>query len=192
MNIRIDMLKWLRRKKVVLTLVAAGVLLTGIAGTTVAWLTADSQLSNTFETAEVTCKINETFEDGVKSNVSIRNTGTMDAYIRAALIPVWKDGGSVAGIPASLTDCTIDWSSVYGTSWVLGVDGYYYCTLPIQPGVDTPILIDECSALSSGSYRLELQISAQAVQALPASCVTQTWDSAVTGVLNNGTLEVSQ
>ncbi len=183
----------LRLKRIWLVSLASALVLLSAAGATVAWLEARSApLSNTFGIAEVTCTVEETFSGGVKSDVSIRNTGTMDAYIRAALIPVWKLGDQVAGVPASLSDCEMDWSDGYGTLWVPGADGYYYCTIPVPAGQCTPLLIDECTADALGDYQFELQISAQAIQALPAAAVTDVWDSAVTGVKTDGTLEVEE
>ena len=188
MKTHIDRLKWPRRKRVVLALVSVGVLLAIAAGSTLAWLGAQSAtLSNTFDPAKITCDIDETFSGGVKSDVRIQNTGTIDAYIRVALTPVWKDGGNIAGAEASLDDCTIDWGDM---AWVRGTDGFHYCTVPIPAGGYTPILIDECTADTHDDYQFELQISAQAIQALPASAVTGVWDSAVTGVKTDGTLEV--
>jgi hypothetical protein len=191
MNKHIHRKKWPRQKKILLMLAVAGVLLVAAAGTTLAWLNAQSStLTNNFDPAEITCDTDETFTGGAKSNVSICNTGTMDAYIRAALIPVWKDGSSIAGKNATLNDCTMDWGAGLGTLWVLGEDGFYYCTLPVRAGQKTPILIDSCTANANGNYRFELQISAQAVQALPTAVVTQVWSGAVSGVNTDGTLEV--
>jgi len=183
-------LKLLQEKKLLFPLIA-GLVLIMAAGSTFAWLsTGSGDISNTFDAAEVTCQITETFEDGVKSDVSITNTGEMDAYIRAALIPVWKNSGTVTGTPATLSDLTIDWSDGYGTAWVLGHDGYYYCTVSVPPGASTPMLIDECTAGAGCDYHMELQIAAQAVQALPVSAVTGIWSS-VTAVNEDGTLEVA-
>lgn len=174
-------------KRAVLVLAAAGVLLVAAAGSTLAWLGAQSTtLSNRFDPAKITCDIDENFSGGVKSDVKIQNTGTIDAYIRVALIPVWKDGANIAGAAASLDDCTIDWGDAV---WARGADGFYYCKKPIPAGAYTPILIDECTADSHDGYQFELQISAQAIQALPASAVKGVWDS-VTGVAADGTLEV--
>ncbi len=182
-----------RRIKILLVSAAACAAIIIGTGTSVAWLGAQSDpISNEFSTAEVTCRISETFSDGLKSDVRIQNTGNMDAYIRTALTPVWKDGDNIAGMPASLSDCSITWNDSFGTIWVCGCDGYYYCKQPIGPGDYTPVLIDECTVSTSGDYRFELQISAQAVQALPVYVVTDIWDSAVTTVNTDGTLEVAQ
>ena len=182
--------KWPQKKKLLVALVAAGLLLV-TGGTTLAWLSAQSaMLSNTFDPAAVTCTIDETFSDGVKSDVSIRNTGTMHAYIRAALVPVWKDGETIAAQAATLDDCTIVWGDNYGVSWIRGVDGFYYCTQPVPAGENTPVLIKTCTANTNDDFHFELQISAQAIQALPASVVKSVWDSAVSDVREGGTLEV--
>jgi hypothetical protein len=183
--------RWLRLKRIWFVPVAALLVVILIAGVTLAWLEAQSEpLLNTFGTAEITCTVVETFSDGTKSDVSIRNTGTMDAYIRVALIPVWKDGSQIAGLPASLNDCTMEWSGGYGSVWVVGTDGYYYCKQPVPAGACTPLLIDKCTASPHGNYLFELQISAQAVQALPSTAVTSAWDSGVSAVKTDGTLEV--
>ena len=67
----------------------------------------------------------ETFESGVKSDVTIRNTGNIDAYIRAAVIInfVSDDGKVLAAAPQEGTDYVIVWSS---HGWVKGSDGYWY------------------------------------------------------------------
>ena len=185
--------RWPRERKLLLALSAAGLLILAAAGATLAWLTAQSEtLFNTFDPASITCETDETFLDGVKSNVSFRNTGTMDAYIRAALVPVWKNGSSVAGEAATLEDCEMDWSGTYGTQWKSGADGYYYCTVPVPAGEKTPVLIDVCTAVPYGDYHFELQISAQAIQALPTSVVTGLWASGISGVSPDGTLEVRE
>ncbi len=193
MKALIQIFKSPRKKKLAIAFASAAILLIAAAGTTAAWLAAQSAtLSNSFEAAEVTCDIDETFSGGVKSDVSIRNTGTMDAYIRVALIPVWKDGDSIAGEAASLGDCTIDWGDDGTAAWALGADGYYYCKLPVAAGGNTPVLIDKCTAAAHGGLRFELQICAQAVQALPVSAVMSVWGSAVTGVATDGKLEVAE
>lgn len=183
--------EWLRhigRKKTVL-IASVCLVLMAAAGLTVAWLTAQSALmSNGFQKAEVTCDIEETFDGQTKSDVCIRNTGTISAYIRAALVPVWKDGENIAGISASLSDCDITLGPDFSVQWAKGADGYYYCLLPVPAGDTTPVLIDSCTAPILSGYQFELQITAQAVQALPVTAVQQAWGC---GTGTNGKLEVT-
>lgn len=177
-------------KKKIILIACACFLLIAAAGTTVAWLTAQSALmTNNFQKTEVTCEIVENFDNHVKKDVSIRNTGDIPAFIRVTLVPVWKDGDNVVGIPASLEDCSLTMGSGFNAQWVLGKDGYYYCISPIPEGRDTPILIKNCTAETKDGYEFELQIAAQAVQALPAAAVEQAWGC---GVGSDGKLEVEQ
>ena len=72
------------------TMVIATVLLLALAiGGTLAWLsTKDAPIQNTFLPTKVTCEVTETFDrsTGVKSNVNVKNTGTIDAFIRVKLV----------------------------------------------------------------------------------------------------------
>ncbi len=182
--------KWPRERKLLVALASAALVLITATGTTLAWLTANSAtVTNSFDPAKITCETKETFKDGVKSDVRIQNTGTMDAYIRAVLIPVWKDGSSIAAKAASMSDCGMVWGDM--TKWTLGADGYYYCTVPIPAGDYTPPLIDTCTAAASDGLRFELQISAQAVQALPATTLASVWSSSGLRVGAGGILEVA-
>ncbi len=171
-------------------IMSVGLLLIAAAGLTAAWLTAQSALmTNGFQKTEVTCKIEENFDGQLKEDVCIRNTGNISAYIRVTLVPVWKDGENIAGIPASLSDANIVMGAGFNTQWVKGRDGYYYCTSPVPAGDVTPVLIDSCTVKTLNGYRFELQIAAQALQALPASAVEQVWGCTVD---SDGKLEVPQ
>lgn len=186
--------QWLKRKKLkkLIVISAVGLMAAVTVGMTVAWIAAQSgTISNAFQKAQMTCEVSETFEEGVKSDVRIKNTGTMEAYIRVALIPVLKEGDNIIGVSASLSDCDITWGDDYGTLWVCGTDGYYYCKVPIEANAFTPILIDQCTVDESQMGRFELQIAAQAIQALPASAVIDVWESGVIAVNTDGTLEVA-
>ncbi len=176
-------------KRRTVLIVSVCLVLAAAAGLTVAWLTAESALmTNGFQKSSVTCGIEEAFDGHVKSHVAIRNTGDITAYIRAALVPVWKDGGNVAGAAVSPSDYSITMGDGFGTEWVLGADGYYYCVSPVPAGETTPVLIESCTVSVNNGYAFELQIAAQAVQAAPASAV-EVWGC---GVDDDGNLEVPQ
>lgn len=80
------------RKKLIITLVSI-VLAVAVAVTgTLAYLySRTGSVVNEFTPTEVTCKVVETFENNVKSNVSIKNTSNIDAFIRVAVIANWVD-----------------------------------------------------------------------------------------------------
>lgn len=181
-----------------LILVSILILIVAIAAsTTIAWFTAQSAtLTNSFGIAEVTCQIDEEFTDNVKRNVRVQNTGTMKAYIRVALIPLMLDGDDIVCPTSALEDIIMD---VDTTTWVYGNDGYYYCPVPIDSSGYTPILINECRIAPSSNYAFELQIVAQAIQALPILTeppelppVVEVWEPVTAVNPDDGTLEVTQ
>ena len=156
--------KCIRLNKRTVILLASLTLLMGLTiGSTAAYLvTHTSQVTNTFTPAKVSCVINETFENNVKSDVTITNTGNVDAYIRAKVIISWTnaEGNLVPatfGDPAFTTDA----------NWSLNeADGIYYYSLSVAPGSTTSNLIDSIAPPDdTKGYRLKVDIIADAIQA---------------------------
>ena len=159
-----------------------------------AWLiSTPGPVVNEFTPGEVTIQVDETFNGTTKSDVRIKNTGNVPAYIRVALVPAWVDDeGNIAAKPASLElndDCNIAWGkdgSGYEADWFIGSDGFYYCKTVIEPGASTPILIKSCTVKGEEhEYDFELQVIASAVQSLPTSTVEKVWPVVVS---TDGTL----
>ena len=154
-----------------------------------AWLiSAPGPVVNEFTPGEVTIQVDETFNGTTKSDVRIKNTGNVPAYIRVALVPAWVDDeGNIAAKPASLeqldNDCNIAWGedgNGYENDWFIGADGFYYCKTVINPGEYTPILIKSCTVKDGEhKYDFELQVIASAVQSLPTSTVETVWPEVV-------------
>lgn len=149
-----------------------------------AWLTSTpEQVVNSFTPGVVTIQVDEKFDGSTKSNVRIKNTGDVPAYIRVALVPAWVDDeGNIAAKPASLElndDCNIAWGKVgngYEDDWFIGSDGFYYCKTVIEPDGSTPILIKSCTVKDGEhKYDFELQVIASAVQSLPTTTVETVW-----------------
>ena len=150
-----------------------------------AWLISTPEpVVNTFTPGAVTIQVDETFNGTTKSDVRIKNTGNVPAYIRVALVPAWVDDeGNIAAKPASLeqldNDCNIAWGkdgNGYEDDWFIGSDGFYYCKTVINPGEYTPILIKSCTVKDGEhEYDFELQVIASAVQSLPTSTVGEVW-----------------
>ena len=102
-----------------------------IAGTT-AWLTnKTNSVTNSFTPGKVTTTVTENFDGTTKSDIHVKNTGNVDAYVRASVVMNWvdKDGNVVADDTQfhDLSQLTL------GTNWVLGKDGYYYYTQRVAP-----------------------------------------------------------
>ena len=160
-------------------------------GGTVAFLIAQSnEVENSFATYEISCAVSENFENNVKSDVKIQNTGTDKAYIRVKLIDYYVDGsGNILAKNGWLTDFTPE-----SADWVKGADGFYYYKLPVAAGVSTGNLIDAIT-LTEGQA---LDIIASAIQAdgegAAGKPVVQAWGSnggSVTGVDASGNLTVT-
>lgn len=159
--------------KALIVAALAVVILTAAVGGTMAWLsTQTKELTNTFEPAKVTCAVNETFENNVKSNVSIQNTGTTDAYIRAMIVANWctADGKVVK-------TASPNYEGLPGRGWVKHTDGFYYYTQPVAPDQTTSMLFTKCEqgTVPEGADHLEVNIICQAVQSTPANAVTEAW-----------------
>lgn len=183
-------------KRSLVLVVSVLVLLLAVAGGTLAWLTAQDSVTNTFTPAHVTCTVEETFNGTEKTNVQIKNTSDIPAYIRAYIVVTWKDADdaddNVYGkLPVEGTDYTMTMSS--GTAWKKGSDGYYYYTSPVAADDTTGVLISSCTEKTEkapAGYRLSVEIIAEAIQSVPTTTVGDVWGS-VASVDSNGTLIVN-
>ena len=148
-----------------------------VVGGTVAWLsTKSAPITNTFLPSKVACEVTESFNGrtGVKSNVNVKNTGDIDAYIRVKLVTyrVNDEGDHIGGI-AKIPDFTP------GAGWVENGD-YYYYTQPVAPGEQPEIsLIDRITLTDSyddaDGGKQVIEVMAEAIQSTPAKAVTEAW-----------------
>ena len=148
-----------------------------VVGGTVAWLsTKSAPITNTFLPSKVACEVTESFNGrtGVKSNVNVKKTGDIDAYIRVKLVTyrVNDEGDHIGGI-AKIPDFTP------GAGWVENGD-YYYYTQPVAPGEQPEIsLIDRITLTDSyddaDGGKQVIEVMAEAIQSTPAKAVTEAW-----------------
>ena len=171
-------------KRSLVLVVSLLALLLVVAGGTLAWLTAQDSVSNTFTPAHVTCAVDETFDGTTKSNVSIKNTSDIPVYIRASIIVTWKDSsGNVYGqLPVAGTDYTMTMAN--DSKWV-PIGGYYYYPSPVAVGDTTGTLINKCvvsaTAKKPNGYDLSVEIIAEAIQSQPDRAVQQAWGVTISG-----------
>ena len=163
---------WILTASLVLLLLAG-------AGAVIAYITAtDEPIENTFTPAVVACSVEESFDGNVKTDVSVKNTGNVSAYIRVALVVTWKAEAENAEIfaraPKQGVDYIIEWGD---ESWVEGGDGFWYCTSPVMPEMNTPVLIRRLREQGDApeGYRLSVEILATAIQSEPAEVVAEEW-----------------
>ena len=175
-----------RRRLTPLAAAALLMVLVMSVGGTLAWLTAHtSAITNTFTVATPGVKIEEGFDKQTKSNVQVKNTGEVEAYIRVALVPTWEDeNGNAVAEPASLDDLSITWGN--SGKWLKGKDGYWYYKEPVAPGYSTEVLLEKATVTTENGYHMNLQVMADSIQADPTRAVTAMWGTAkggaVTGV----------
>ncbi len=168
-----------------LTVLSSVILISGlIVGTTLAYIMDNKgPLTNTFMPSTVEVSIDEAFENDVKTNVSVKNTGDTEAYIRAAVIVTWKDaeGNVYPEVPVAGTDYLITYN--LGTAgikscWIKGADGFYYYTSPIADGENTDVLISTCTPADVETpvgYGLNVEILASGIQSVPTDVVKEKW-----------------
>ena len=165
------------KRKSVVAIVALVLLLVGAVGGTLAWMSAKTPaVTNTFEAGEVTTWVNEMFDGSAKKNVSIKNTGTIPAYIRAAVVINWADAqGNVSGTPVTGDDYTLDLGS---NKWKK-IGSYYYYKEAVNPNKSTDNLIDEIKVAANvtppAGYDLQVTILAEGIQAMPETAIQEAW-----------------
>lgn len=167
--------------KIVMLLLATLCVLTATVGGAYAYITAQTpSLSNRFDPVEVTCAVEEVFDGTVKKNVTVRNTGDIDAYIRATVVINWvnEQGQVLATAPVEGIDYTL---ALGDSDWIKGSDGFWYYRYTIAPSAATPDLLAAISpATTRKGYHLQVQVLATAIQAAPITVVTEAWSVAVT------------
>lgn len=161
-----------KNRKPLVLLASVAVLVCTMVGGTLAWLTTTtSQVTNTFTPAHVTCAVDESFSAARKSDVSIKNTGDIDAYIRAKIVVSWqdKDGNLYSQTPVLGTDYELNLSN----AWTRGTDGFYYYKDAVAPSQNTNPLILSAKVLARpqgmpaefDNFNLAIEIIAEAIQA---------------------------
>ena len=177
------------RAKALLLIASLAVLLTATVGSTAAWLVSKpAAVENDFVPGKVACQVLEKFgaESGtsVKRNVRVKNTGNTDAYIRVLLVFTWKDkdGNIFSNKPQEGKDYQIVMDDL--TNWIMQKSDaglYFYYKKPVAPDAETDVLIDSLRQIAgvtgpeNGTYKLSVDILADAVQADPPEAVADSW-----------------
>ena len=168
------------------------VLTVGIASSIAYLAFKTPKITNEFSPAYVECLVQEEFANGVKSNVSVQNTGNIPAYIRVAIVVNWvkdqDDNNSNQGnivlntVPKLGVDYTLEISD---QGWQKGKDGYYYYANAVDVNASTSVLIKKATEIQAPEgYSLNIQVLASAIQSEPEKAVENVWNVYV----NNGVL----
>lgn len=174
-----------RLKKVSATLVYLVLTALLVIGGTVAYIIVSTgETKNEFTPGKVACEVQETFENNVKSDVFIKNTGNTEAFIRAYINVRWEADGSTAEaqiISAAQPAAGSDYELVIAENgaWFKGSDGFYYHKAPVDPLASTEKLIESCRQLATASVpegcTLSVEIVASAIQSSPETVVAESW-----------------
>ena len=148
-----------------------------VAGTLAYLVTSTNSVTNTFTPAHVSTAVDETFENGVKSDVKIQNTGDIPAYIRAAVIINWADDkGNVSGTPVKAGDYVIKYDS--SNTWKK-IGDYWYYTKPVAAdSLTEKALIESCTPVAGKApkgYDLQVTILADGIQSEPLTAIKEAW-----------------
>lgn len=162
------------RRSGLLLPVLAVVLLLGLITAGVAYyLQETGGVTASYQLAQVSCKIDESFTGREKTSITVKNTSNVPAYIRVRLVGYWETpSGKIAG--QSSPELTI----TPATGWkALGNDTWLYTT-PVDPGASTGNLLGAPLALEAeDGYIPVVKVLAEAIQ---ENAVTDAWGVTVT------------
>lgn len=161
-------------RKLIIAIALVAVIAVSVVGSSVAYLMAQtSPLDNSFKPVYVKCEV---VDDRTGGNVSIKNTGDINAYIRVTFIVNWvADDGTVhSSMPKLGEDYAV---TLNGSNWYVGSDGFHYYALSVAPGNTTTPIIQTVKTLKDGpeGHKLSFHISATAIQSEPARAVESVW-----------------
>lgn len=176
-------------KKQTALLVSVVLLLTVTVGGTLAYLVAETgALENIFTPAQVSCEVNESFDETTKSNIQIQNTSNTEAYVRVMVIPTWQNSEGIGYFASNPLPTIPTLEEDLGENWEYS-DGYYYYTISLQADDNnttttndiTTVLFDDSitSTNSPEGYYLVVDIIADAIQADPFEDYEHAWNTAM-------------
>lgn len=180
----------IRMNRTAVLLIAIILLISTAVGSTVAFLATKTEpVENSFEYANVSCEVMQGRDTDGSSIVQVKNTGTISAYIRAAVVANWMDtdGNIAASVPEGYS-YELTCSS---GSWVQGTDGFFYYLLPVAPSASTEGNLLTCTVTcpETPKYTLSVEVLTEAIQSTPASAVNEAWNVEVDG---DGKLSVNR
>lgn len=131
------------------------------------------EIDDALESAEASCELVERFENNKKSEISVKNTGNINVYVRVRLVPYWVDSEGQR-VYRSASVPSFEYNS---DKWLADNenDTYYY-RVPLSPSALTPSLPRTAILLSEDNgYYLVLDVFAEAIQAQPSDAAVEAW-----------------
>lgn len=167
------------KKRLIVVLIIAAMLLLASVGTALAYMFKDTgDVPNEFIPGVVSCEISEEIKNDVKSKITVKNTGNIDAYIRVKLVTYWVNGSGdvVPKAPAEI-------NFTPGSGWVKSsISNTYYYSVPVAPGAKIESLLGSSITLKEeDGYLQKVDVFAEAIQANPTTAVSSSWHVTVSG-----------
>ena len=176
------------RKAIVLAIAVVLLLSATVTGTLMYLVSKTASVTNTFDPAHVSCKVQENFDKTVKKNVNVKNTSDIDAYLRVKLVTYRvNDDGEQIGGTAAIPEFAP------GDGW-FEKDGFYYYNKPVAPDKTPAADLIGNSGITLVEYtdadggRQVVEVIAEAIQSVPTSVVKDMWKVNVSenGTISNG------
>ncbi len=172
-----------RMSRTAILLIAMLLLISTAVGTTVAFLMTNTEpVESSLEYARVSCEATESLGMNASRYVQVKNTGTVNAYIRATYVVNWLDSEKnvVASVPEGYSYTLTENPS---GNWIKGKDGYFYYLTPVAPGYSTAGSLLTCTATypDHPEYTLSVEILAEAIQSTPKKAIAEAWGVTVSG-----------
>ena len=140
-----------------------------IGGTVAFLMDSTESVVNKFTPASSGITIEEKVKENCKTEIAVKNTGDIGAYIRVSLVANYYDeNGNITG-GAAVPDFTLN-----SEKWFLGNDGYYYYMQPVAAGNVTDNLLASESKMQLED-NMQVTVLAQSIQASPTSVVHDKW-----------------
>ena len=167
--------------KKILTLMCCAVLLVCISvGATVAYLTSQDTVTNTFTVGNVSIVLNEPNWDqtgaaeafdvypgeALAKDPTVTNDGKNPCFVRISVTNLDQFAAEFNGAQIIYRTDYVD--NALGTNWVKGNDGYFYYSKVLNPGETTDALFDQIvipKELTNDAPAKDIVVTAYAVQA---------------------------
>lgn len=174
-----------KAKKYALIISAVLIVVTMTVGGTMAWLSQSQTKTNSFSVSDVKCSVIMDESGNTRKNIKIKNTGSIDEYVRATVVLSWVDSqGDTIAKEVKASDYTMEMNS---NDWFKGSDGYYYHKAKVAQNGTTENLINSFTANTfDNEYTLKIDVLSSAIQAEPKTAVESLW--AVIAVDTSGNL----
>ena len=173
-----------RKSKKSLTALIALILIICLAvGGTVAFIVTQTQaVKNTFTPSDVEVKIQEVFQDNIKSSITVLNVDDPDkedvpCYIRVKLVSNIQDNHDNVLGAAPLGEISL------GKDWIDGRDGCYYYKNVVAVGDSTSNLLAEGANITLTEGQV-VEVLAEGIQAMPKQAVIDAWGQTIADQLN--------